>query len=169
MYVVVDNFVYYIRCNVQCHFLTVMHTSQHTPPFYLQFTCNIALHPLTNPFHSFFCRQVNLSGWRISLGVRFSIWASKFCNLLVKALWSFVYAMYQGNWLFSFLFTEIFSWNWVFLHWIPLPFLGFDSYTNELLEIHSDDPSLHVLFIPGNPGASAFWGCWFSMLLLIFV
>uniref|UniRef100_A0A9I9DXA4 Uncharacterized protein n=1 Tax=Cucumis melo TaxID=3656 RepID=A0A9I9DXA4_CUCME len=25
------------------------------------------------------------------------------------------------------------------------------GFTNELLEIHSDDPSLHVLFIPGNP------------------
>ncbi|XP_022979068.1 lipid droplet-associated hydrolase-like [Cucurbita maxima] len=31
------------------------------------------------------------------------------------------------------------------------------GYTNELLEIHSDNPSLHVLFIPGNPGIISFY------------
>nr|XP_023888099.1 lipid droplet-associated hydrolase-like [Quercus suber]POE66618.1 lipid droplet-associated hydrolase [Quercus suber] len=31
------------------------------------------------------------------------------------------------------------------------------SYTTELLEIHADDPKMHVLFIPGNPGVVAFY------------
>ncbi|XP_022963429.1 lipid droplet-associated hydrolase isoform X1 [Cucurbita moschata] len=31
------------------------------------------------------------------------------------------------------------------------------GYTNELPEIHADDPSLHVLFIPGNPGIVSFY------------
>ncbi|KAK4582693.1 hypothetical protein RGQ29_025752 [Quercus rubra] len=31
------------------------------------------------------------------------------------------------------------------------------SYTTELLEIHADDPQMHVLFIPGNPGVVAFY------------
>ena len=30
------------------------------------------------------------------------------------------------------------------------------SYTTELLEIHADDPKMHVLFIPGNPGKFGF-------------
>ena len=35
-------------------------------------------------------------------------------------------------------------------------FFGLVSYTTELLEIHADDPKLHVLFIPGNPGKFGF-------------
>ncbi|KAE8098622.1 hypothetical protein FH972_016668 [Carpinus fangiana] len=31
------------------------------------------------------------------------------------------------------------------------------SYTTELLEIRADDPKMHVLFIPGNPGVVAFY------------
>ncbi|XP_037492428.1 uncharacterized protein LOC105635839 isoform X6 [Jatropha curcas] len=31
------------------------------------------------------------------------------------------------------------------------------SYKTELLEIRSDDPKLHVLFIPGNPGVVSFY------------
>ncbi|KAF7804248.1 lipid droplet-associated hydrolase [Senna tora] len=31
------------------------------------------------------------------------------------------------------------------------------SFTTELLEIHSDDPSFHVLFVPGNPGVVTFY------------
>ncbi|CAN0847386.1 Lipid droplet-associated hydrolase [Linum grandiflorum] len=31
------------------------------------------------------------------------------------------------------------------------------SYTTELLEIQSDDPTLHVLFVPGNPGVVSFY------------
>ncbi|CAK7341973.1 unnamed protein product [Dovyalis caffra] len=31
------------------------------------------------------------------------------------------------------------------------------SHTTELLEIGADDPKLHVLFIPGNPGIIAFY------------
>ncbi|XP_077241331.1 alpha/beta-Hydrolases superfamily protein isoform X2 [Tasmannia lanceolata] len=31
------------------------------------------------------------------------------------------------------------------------------SFTTELLEMHSEDPSLHVLFIPGNPGVVSFY------------
>ncbi|KAJ7971637.1 Lipid droplet-associated hydrolase [Quillaja saponaria] len=31
------------------------------------------------------------------------------------------------------------------------------SYTTELLEICADDPTLHVLFIPGNPGVVSFY------------
>ena len=37
-----------------------------------------------------------------------------------------------------------------------LYFFGLVSYTTELLEIHADDPKLHVLFIPGNPGKFGF-------------
>lgn len=29
------------------------------------------------------------------------------------------------------------------------------SYTSEILEIQADDPSLHVLFVPGNPGVAS--------------
>ncbi|XP_022132976.1 lipid droplet-associated hydrolase [Momordica charantia] len=36
-------------------------------------------------------------------------------------------------------------------------FCNVSGFTNELLEIHSDDPSLHVLFIPGNPGIISFY------------
>jgi hypothetical protein len=35
-----------------------------------------------------------------------------------------------------------------------MPFLV--SYTTELLEIRADDPKIHVLFIPGNPGEFGF-------------
>lgn len=35
-------------------------------------------------------------------------------------------------------------------------FFGLVSYTTELLEIHADDPKMHVLFIPGNPGKFGF-------------
>ncbi|THG12099.1 hypothetical protein TEA_027191 [Camellia sinensis var. sinensis] len=31
------------------------------------------------------------------------------------------------------------------------------SYTTNLLEIRAEDPSLHVLFIPGNPGVISFY------------
>ncbi|KAK6944092.1 Lipid droplet-associated hydrolase, partial [Dillenia turbinata] len=31
------------------------------------------------------------------------------------------------------------------------------SHKTELLEIHSDDPKLHVLFVPGNPGVVAYY------------
>ncbi|CAN1277578.1 Lipid droplet-associated hydrolase [Linum perenne] len=31
------------------------------------------------------------------------------------------------------------------------------SYTTELLEIQSDDPTVHVLFVPGNPGVVSFY------------
>ncbi|CAN0879405.1 Lipid droplet-associated hydrolase [Linum grandiflorum] len=31
------------------------------------------------------------------------------------------------------------------------------SYTTELLEIESDNPTLHVLFVPGNPGVISFY------------
>lgn len=30
---------------------------------------------------------------------------------------------------------------------------AFCRYTTELLEIHSEDPSLHILVVPGNPGS----------------
>ena len=33
-------------------------------------------------------------------------------------------------------------------------FFGF-SYTSEILEIHADAPTLHVLFVPGNPGVAS--------------
>lgn len=29
------------------------------------------------------------------------------------------------------------------------------SYTSEILEIQADAPSLHVLFVPGNPGVAS--------------
>ncbi|EXC01934.1 hypothetical protein L484_018848 [Morus notabilis] len=31
------------------------------------------------------------------------------------------------------------------------------SFVTELLEIHADEPTLHVVFIPGNPGVVAFY------------
>ncbi|KAI4348910.1 hypothetical protein L6164_009574 [Bauhinia variegata] len=31
------------------------------------------------------------------------------------------------------------------------------GYATEILEIHADDPSLHVLFVPGNPGVISFY------------
>ncbi|XP_058087039.1 uncharacterized protein LOC131234292 isoform X2 [Magnolia sinica] len=31
------------------------------------------------------------------------------------------------------------------------------SFTTELLEMHSEDPSMHILFIPGNPGVVSFY------------
>ena len=37
-----------------------------------------------------------------------------------------------------------------------MSFFGLVSYTTELLEIHADDPQMHVLFIPGNPGKFGF-------------
>ncbi|KAJ8899125.1 hypothetical protein K2173_010571 [Erythroxylum novogranatense] len=36
-------------------------------------------------------------------------------------------------------------------------FCNVSSYTTELLEIRADDPKLHVLLIPGNPGVIAFY------------
>ena len=41
------------------------------------------------------------------------------------------------------------------------------SHMTELLEIRADDPKMHVLLIPGNPGKFGFlffccWFCWFS-------
>ena len=35
-------------------------------------------------------------------------------------------------------------------------FVGLVSYNTELLEIRADDPKMHVLFIPGNPGKFGF-------------
>jgi uncharacterized membrane protein YccF (DUF307 family) len=35
-------------------------------------------------------------------------------------------------------------------------FFGLVSYNTELLEIRADDPKMHVLFIPGNPGKFGF-------------
>ncbi|XP_038881163.1 lipid droplet-associated hydrolase [Benincasa hispida] len=40
---------------------------------------------------------------------------------------------------------------------VELRLCNVSGYTNELLEIHSDHPSLHVLFIPGNPGIISFY------------
>jgi len=39
------------------------------------------------------------------------------------------------------------------------------SYTSEILEIQADAPSLHVLFVPGNPGVASI--C-FSVRLYLF-
>ncbi|XP_028061054.1 uncharacterized protein LOC114264571 isoform X3 [Camellia sinensis] len=39
----------------------------------------------------------------------------------------------------------------------PLSSVSRSSYTTNLLEIRAEDPSLHVLFIPGNPGVISFY------------
>ena len=46
-------------------------------------------------------------------------------------------------------------------------FVGLVSYNTELLEIRADDPKMHVLFIPGNPGKFGFILLCVVVLILI--
>lgn len=43
---------------------------------------------------------------------------------------------------------------YVFIRFIIYVYFLF-SYTSEVLEIQSDAPTLHVLFVPGNPGVAS--------------
>jgi len=56
---------------------------------------------------------------------------------------------------------------YVFIRFIIYVYFLF-SYTSEVLEIQSDAPTLHVLFVPGNPGVASIVcsRAYFSMLNL---
>ncbi|KAJ8754762.1 hypothetical protein K2173_012151 [Erythroxylum novogranatense] len=47
-------------------------------------------------------------------------------------------------------------------------FCNVSSYMTQLLEIRSDDPKLHVVFIPGNPGVIAFYKDFLESLYELF-